>query len=122
MRHDPAPAEQKLWRCLRNRRLTGFKFRRQFAVDRYIADFCCAECKLIVEVDGDSHSDQEQYDADRTKNLEAKGYFVFRCTNADVFENLDGTLETLLRACEERRQPTNGPSPRPSPLSTGERE
>jgi lysyl-tRNA synthetase class 2 len=122
MRHEPAPAEQKVWRCLRNRKLNGFKFRRQFAIDRYIADFCCAECKLIVELDGDSHSDREQYDAERTRALQAKGYTVFRCTNVDVFENLDGTLETLLRECEGRRNSADGPSPQPSPPSTGERE
>src|SRR5258708_6289757 len=43
MRHKPAPAEQKLWYCLRNRRLNGFKFRRQHPIDPYVADYCCAE-------------------------------------------------------------------------------
>jgi very-short-patch-repair endonuclease len=122
MRHEPAPAEERVWRCLRNRQLNGFKFRRQFTVDRYIADFYCAECRLVVELDGDSHSEREALDAARTAHLKAKGYGVFRCTNVDVFENLDGMLETLLRECEARRNLPDGPSPPPSPPSTRERE
>ena len=121
MRSGQTPAEEKLWCRLRNRRLNGLKFRRQFAVDRYIADFYCAECRLIVELDGPSHADPHQADHDdaRTADLTALGYRVVRYRNADVHENLDGVLKDLLRRCEQVRNPALGPSPRPSPPSTG---
>src|SRR3954447_19228245 len=78
MRHDPAPAEQKLWACLRNRQLGGLKFRRQQPIEPFIADFFCFELKLVVELDGDSHGDREAYDVSRTKYLERDGCRVVR--------------------------------------------
>jgi very-short-patch-repair endonuclease len=123
MRHEPAPAEQKLWRCLRDRQLNGFKFRRQVAVGTYIADFYCAACRLVVELDGDSHSDRKQYDEKRTAELEHEGLAVLRFVNTDVFDHLDSVLEAILRECEARISGASGrgPSPLPSPLGTGER-
>ena len=61
MRHEPAPAEKKLWRLLRDRQLNGFKFRRQHRVAGYIADFYCHEASLVVELDGASHGDRDLY-------------------------------------------------------------
>src|SRR3954454_6294844 len=77
-------AEEKLWRCLRNRRLNGFKFRRQVPVDRYVADFYCAETKVIVELDGEAHDEQEEKDEKRTERLQTLGYRVVRFENDDV--------------------------------------
>ncbi len=72
MRHDPAPAEAKLWQLLRNRQLGGFKFRRQTPMPPFIADFYCAELKLIIELDGDSHTETRQYGPDdQTMPIEA---------------------------------------------------
>ena len=122
MRHEPAPSEQKLWQCLRNRQLNGFKFRRQAPIGSYIADFSSAECRLIVELDGDSHSERRDYDAARTQARTADGYTVLRFLNADVQENLDVVLLAILQQCEQRVQPHCDPSPPPSPLSTGARE
>ena len=131
MRHQSVPAEQKLWFFLRDRKLGGFKFRRQVPIDRYVADFYCAECRLVVEADGDSHFEpgSETRDAERTQYLCQKGYGVIRYTNVEVFESFDGVLESLLEPCERRRGVTVGrrgvtvgPSPLPSPPSTGERE
>ncbi len=121
MRHAPAPAEEKLWWCLRNRRLGGFKFRRQYAVGRYIADFVCAEVRLVIELDGESHALRKEYDAERSRFLQQAGFDVIRYENTDVFENLEGILLDMLRHCERRRDSQSGPSPRPSPPSTGER-
>ncbi len=70
LRQEMTPAEKTLWEQLRNRKLGGFKFRRQHPLDRFIVDFYCAACKLIVEVDGDIHDLQQERDAIR-KNLEA---------------------------------------------------
>jgi very-short-patch-repair endonuclease len=122
MRQRPARAEQKLWFCLRNRRLNGFKFRRQHPVDRYVADYCCAECKLIVESDGDSHVGREDHDAVRTARLNELGYAVVRYSNVDVHENIEGVLLAILEECEKRYNSRQRPSPQPSPLNTRERE
>ena len=122
MRHDAAPAEQKLWQCLRNRRLGGFKFRRQHPVGSHVPDFYCPECNLIVELDGDSHFEPgaEAKDARRTEKLTEDGCSVVRFTNIDVFENLDGVLESILAECEKRGGSTPGPSPCLSPEYRGE--
>jgi very-short-patch-repair endonuclease len=121
MRRIPAPAEEKLWKCLRNRQLGGFKFRRQSAIATYIADFCCPECKLIVELDGESHEMQYEYDQERSQALGEQGFDVIRFPNTEIQENLEGVLLEILRECESR-SPRVGPSPLPSPPSTGERE
>src|SRR5829696_752023 len=96
MRHKQVPAEKILWFCLRDRRLNGFKLRRQFPVGRYVADFYCAACRLIVELDGSSHFDQEAYDAQRTEWLSTQGYRVGRYANTDVHKYLDAVLNNLL--------------------------
>src|SRR5688572_24268504 len=87
MRHDPAPAEKKLWRLLRDRQLAGFKFRRQHRLAGYIADFYCHEVLLVVERDGDSHGDRVAYDDRRTRRIERQGYHVIRFLNDDVFRH-----------------------------------
>ena len=124
MRHEQAPAEQKVWWCLRNRRLNGYKFRRQYAVGSYVVDFFCPSCNVVVELDGESHVDRAHYDERRTQNLRDRGLTVIRFWNTDVFENLEGVLERILEECERASAPrasTEGPSPLPSPLATGER-
>jgi very-short-patch-repair endonuclease len=98
LRDASTSAEDKVWHALRNRQLGGFKFARQVAVGKYFADFVCRELKLIVEVDGATHGTDAEvaYDETRTRFLEANGYRVFRAHTAEVFENLDGVLETLV--------------------------
>jgi len=78
---------------------------------RYIADFYCADARLCIEVDGDSHTepDQVEYDADRTRALEAEGNRVIRITNGDIFRDLEGVLATIAQACERYAVPTNAP-------------
>src|SRR6185436_20821987 len=89
MRHPLTPAEHKVWQRVRNNQL-GFKIRRQFVIDRFIADFYCPQSKLIIEIDGDTHTepDQAEYDAARTAWLEAQGYRVIRFDNHEVHQNL----------------------------------
>jgi very-short-patch-repair endonuclease len=91
-------AESRLWRALRNRQLSQWKFRRQHPIDRYIVDFVTIDGKLIVEVDGATHSLSHEIarDAERTRVLESFGFRVVRITNIDIYENLDGVLEMLL--------------------------
>ena len=109
MRHEPAPAEQKLWRCLRNRQLNGLKFKRQHPIGPFIADFYCAERRLVLESDGDSHCDRVTYDAERTAWLEAQGCRVVRYLNTDVHECLDVVLEDILREVERLSSHDAGP-------------
>ena len=100
LRSNQTEAEKRLWGYLRAKRLQGWKFNRQVPVGNYIVDFICDEARLVIEVDGVTHSDNHQirYDEKRTKYLESLGYRVFRCYNAEVYENLDGILESILIA------------------------
>jgi very-short-patch-repair endonuclease len=104
LRADQTSAEAKLWAKLRNRGLNGYKFSRQVAIGPYFADLCCRDRKLIIEVDGATHSTDAERDADarRTAFLKAQGYCVLRVHNAEVFENIDGILETILAQLEDR--------------------
>ena len=97
LRRNQTKAEGKLWAVLRGRGLSGFKFRRQQPVGRYVADFLCEEAKLIVELGSGKHADQVEYDEGRTAVLEAFGYRVLRFWNNDVLEELDGVVETIDR-------------------------
>ena len=110
MRHSAVSTEQKLWQCLRDRQLGGFKFRRQHPKPPFIAHFYCAEAKLIVETDGDSHATTEAYDASRTQRLERDGLYVMRFVNDDVHRFLDSVLEEILHECESLTK-SQSPSP-----------
>jgi adenine-specific DNA-methyltransferase len=99
LRKEMTPAEKKLWQHLRNRQLDGAYFRKQHAVGTYIVDFLCAQSKLVVEVDGDSHAGRVEYDAERTQWLnEEKHYRVIRFTNREVLRNIEGVLEVIRAA------------------------
>src|SRR5581483_9337250 len=122
MRRESAPAEAILWQCLRDRQLGGYKFRRQKRADSYIADFVCMECRLVVELDGDSHEDRTEYDAARTRRLSELRYEVIRFPNTDVFESLDALLEAVHEACtriQASRSSGGSPSPSPPPPKRG---
>jgi very-short-patch-repair endonuclease len=97
LRASQTSAEAKLWQALRNRRLARWKFRRQHPIDRYVVDFVTLDGKLIVEVDGVTHSTPSEIKRDkaRTEILEACGFLVVRVSNTDVYENLEGVLEMI---------------------------
>jgi very-short-patch-repair endonuclease len=96
MRHEPTPAEAKLWECLRGNQL-GVKFRRQHSIDRYIADFICLSHKLIVELDGAGHlePDQADYDHGRSALLTELGYRILRFPNEQAFNQTEAVLATI---------------------------
>jgi very-short-patch-repair endonuclease len=104
LRRAETEAEALLWRRLRGRGLNGFKFVRQEPVSIYFADFVCRDERLIVEVDGATHSTDAQLrsDAARADALARLGYRVLRVANDEVFRNLEGVLETILAALEKR--------------------
>jgi very-short-patch-repair endonuclease len=97
LRHDSTSAERKLWSRLKNRGVAGAKFVRQEPVGPYFADFCCRELRLIIELDGATHSSEAEvaHDAARTAILEVQGYRVMRFNNVEVYENCDGVVETI---------------------------
>lgn len=94
MRSNPTEAENVLWQALRNRKLKD-KFRRQHPVGPFIPDFVCLDKKLIVEVDGEIHNLQKEYDADRTYVLEDIGYRLIRFSNESVVHDLDKVLNKI---------------------------
>jgi very-short-patch-repair endonuclease len=98
LRTDQTAAEEILWRELRNRQLGRWKFRRQHPIKRYIVDFVSLDAKLVIEVDGATHSTDEERarDEERTRELQRLGFQVIRVTNTDVYKNLDGVLEAIL--------------------------
>lgn len=106
LRRPQTPAESRLWARLRNRQLGGFKFRRQHPIGRFIVDFYCVEARLVVEIDGDSHLDQVEYDAGRTVWLSEQGNSVIRFTNQEIHQQLDAVLEAILDACQNQEPPT----------------
>jgi len=97
-RKHPTETETMLWACLRDRHLHGYKFRRQQAIGRYVADFYCHELKLVIEIDGGIHlkKDQSEYDGVRQKALEDRGYLIIRITTGEVKRNLAGVLRRLI--------------------------
>jgi adenine-specific DNA-methyltransferase len=102
LRHPLTPAEKKLWDVVRARWMSsGWKFRRQSSIGPFIADFYCAEVKLIVEVDGSSHVGREEYDARRTEWLQSQGYHVIRFSNQEVHRQLDDVIGRIEQVCEE---------------------
>lgn len=98
LRRNATDAEKKLWALLRDRRLQGWKFRRQVPLGNYVVDFYCSEAKLVVEADGGQHADSTD-DEVRTAWLERNGYRVKRYWNNDILANPEGIfidiLETL---------------------------
>jgi len=97
LRREMTDAEKRLWSHLRGRQLGQHKFRRQAPLGPYVADFCCLQQKLVVELDGGQHAEATPDDLERTAYLEAQGYRVLRIWNNDVMHNIDGVVETIAR-------------------------
>ena len=93
--------EDLLWEELRGRRLAGLKFRRQHPVGAFVVDFCCTECRLAIELDGEIHAEQQDRDAEREAILAAAGYRVIRFPNKPIRENLPEVLAAIKSAARE---------------------
>ena len=95
-RKNPTKAESKLWNeVLRMRQFAECKFLRQKPIGNYIVDFYCSELRLVIEIDGDSHAETVEYDAERTRVFQALGLTVARYTNDDVLRNIQGVYDDL---------------------------
>jgi very-short-patch-repair endonuclease len=100
LRHNQTEEESRLWIFLRSHRLSNVHFRRQHAIGSYIVDFCAPRLKLVIEVDGGQHVDQEEYDVERTAYLESKGFRVLRFWNNEVRSNIEEVLDQISRTIE----------------------
>src|SRR4051812_23555475 len=92
LRRELSPAEKILWKELRGRRFDGFKFRRQHLLEPYVLDFYCAEARLVIELDGESHLSSQSYDDRRSRWLAQQGLEVLRFWNTQIFDELDAVL------------------------------
>lgn len=97
MRKDPTEAENLLWDSLRNRQLSGWKFRRQHPFPPFILDFYCIEARLSIELDGSGHKEPEQrkFDRERTQFLKEQGITEIRFWNEDVIRDLDSVVRKI---------------------------
>ena len=90
-------AEVLLWTHLSRKQMLGYKFRRQYGVDRYVIDFYCPKLKLAVEIDGPSHAEQEpvEYDKMRQSYIEALGIRFLRFQNDEIYEDMQSVMESI---------------------------
>jgi len=102
LRNNSTLEERRLWNLIKNKKINGLKFRRQFPIDKYVVDFVCIEIKLAIEIDGGQHNEPQniQYDKYRTKFLNKLGYTVIRFWNNDIYKDIDGVIEEIKRTIE----------------------
>ena len=107
LRREMTPHELKLHARLRAHRMADVHFRPQHAIGNYIVDFCAPRRKLIIELDGSQHLEQEEYDEERTEFLKSKGYKVLRFWNNDVTKNIDSVLNVIWDTLHEESNKQN---------------
>lgn len=94
-------AEEALWRLLRDRQISGLKFRRQHPFGDYILDFVCLETRLVIEVDGGEHGRRAGYDENRTQRLQSPGFRVLRFWDNEVLNEIESVSEKIWLAVQE---------------------
>ncbi|MGD1017910.1 MAG: endonuclease domain-containing protein [Verrucomicrobiia bacterium] len=116
LRRHPTDAEKKLWQHLRNRQISGAKFRRQQSFGPYVLDFYCPESRLAIELDGGQHGETSGVarDKQRDEYLRHEGVTVLRFWNNQLFHEFEGVIEMICTTLESR-------TPHPNPLPQGER-
>jgi very-short-patch-repair endonuclease len=113
LRNDSTDAERKLWQHLRSRQIHGVKFRRQYPIAGYVADFVASSIRLVIELDGGQHLLQAEYDQRRTERMQCNGYRVLRFWNDDVLLKTEQVLTEIIRVADLT-------PPQPSPAFAGE--
>ncbi|MCK5412772.1 MAG: endonuclease domain-containing protein [Candidatus Pacebacteria bacterium] len=102
-RKNPTKAEKKIWyEVLKNKEFNSYKFIRQKPLDNFIVDFYCSELLFAIEIDGDSHLEQIDYDKSRTKKLNQFGIKIVRYTNFEILDNIEGVYDDLKKRVEKR--------------------
>jgi len=114
LRRTMTDAERRLWKLLRAKQLGGYKFRRQAPIGKYIVDFVCFKEKLIIELDGGQHADQQQQDEARTRWLQSQGYRVIRFWNTEALASPEGVYQLVQEALTSHIVPLD-PPPQSSP-------
>ncbi|MDQ3014811.1 MAG: endonuclease domain-containing protein [bacterium] len=102
LRNHPTPQEKKLWYYLKGKNL-GYKFQRQHSVGHFIVDFYCFAKKLIIELDGDFHLLNKEYDLERTYYLQNLGYSVLRFWNNEVDSDMGSVLEKIEESLNQNK-------------------
>ncbi len=97
LRNHSTAAEAVLWRVLKGRNVGGWKFRRQQGIGPFVLDFYCPELHLCIELDGSSHEYKYEYDEERSSFLKEQGIYVLRFQNEQVWANVDGVKEEILK-------------------------
>jgi very-short-patch-repair endonuclease len=105
LRKNPTDAERALWRELRDKQINNFKFRRQHIHENFILDFVCIEAKLVIEVDGGQHVDNQQQDQNRTAQLQQAGFTVLRFWNHQVLNEMESVKQAILLALKSDPSP-----------------
>ncbi len=129
LRKKSTDHELKLWRYLRNRSLSGYKFRRQYVIEPYIADFCCPDQNLVIELDGGEHNHPIKISKDQKRDnfLKEKGYKILRIWNSEIDQNIEGVLQSIINFLsspspqKENKTQLNAP-PHPNLLPKGRRD
>ncbi|ARU40405.1 hypothetical protein CCB80_04320 [Armatimonadetes bacterium Uphvl-Ar1] len=115
--------ERILWSYLKEFRKSGIVFRRQHTIPPYIVDFACSSCRLVIELDGNSHTDQEDKDERRSAFLESQGWTVQRFTYDDIFRHAlqisNGLFETCIAILASQNQESVPPPPPGEDLEGG---
>ena len=116
LRNESTLAEILLWQHLRKKQMRGCDFHRQKPIDKYVVDFFCSRLKLIIEIDGESHSGKNVEDEIRQKRLESLGFHFLRFLDSDLKQNIAGVLaaiEDWIKRHEKQHTPV-------SPLDRGD--
>lgn len=101
LRNNSTLSEILLWKRLRNKQLKGYKFLRQKPLNSYIVDFYCHKLKLIIEIDGSSHYENQKYDESRDRYFEKSGFFMLRIGDSRVKSNIKGVVFEIKEVIEK---------------------
>jgi len=108
LRNNVTFSERVLWKYLKSSQMKGYRFTRQKPIGNYIVDFYCSKLQLIIEVDGDSHNEKQEYDRKRQKELEDKGFHSLRFDGYTVIKQTESVLTVIADKIEELQgQPPN---------------
>ena len=97
--------EKLMWELLRDHRMCGLHFRRQQIIRGFIADFYCHTINLVIEIDGEIHQKQQEYDQDRTKIFDQLGLRILRFTNSDLVNDIANVKRFIEKACQGSKTP-----------------
>ena len=103
LRHNPTDAETRLWQRLKEMQPAGIRFRRQHPLGNYIVDFACIPAKLVIEVDGSQHMNEnrQDYESKRTAYLESQGFRVLRFWDNDVLLDTESVAGNIFEAVQD---------------------